>query len=142
MNQLSTSTAPRSLEELKVASKQFVELLPDGASDDLQAFFDEIFSSALAAIAAVDPHEAICYPLGGESPLAGKFLDSVSRQEIRDELRSAVIPLLLTVFVQKTLSEKQSKQLLMLLTAHFGLSKHEVAVEMLSAASTLAGFNK
>lgn len=137
MNQISTSIAPRSLEELKVASKQFIELLPDDASDDLQSFFGEIFSSALSAIAAVDPHEAICYPLDVESPMAGKSLDSVSRQEIRDELRSALIPLLLTVFVQKTLSEKQSMQLLMLLVAHFGLSKQDVAAEMTRVASTL-----
>lgn len=137
MNQLSTSTAPRSLEELKVASRQFVELLPDDASDNLQSFFDEIFSSALSAIAAVDPHEAICYPLDMESPMAGKSLDNASRQELRDELRSALIPLLLTVFVQKTLSEKQIVPFLMLLAAHFGLSKHEVAVEMTTLASTL-----
>jgi len=137
MNQISCMTTPRSLDELKAASKHFVDLHGGDSENDLQAFFDEIFSSALIAIAAVDPHEAIYYPLDKETPMAGKTLDTASHQDLRDELRSAVIPLMLMVFTTNSLPEKQSMKLLMLLAAYFGLSKAEVAIEMTRAASNL-----
>jgi len=130
MNQISNSTPPRSLDELKVASKAYTELLPDDASNDLQAFFDEIFSSALAAIAAVDPYETPQLGIYDTSPMAGKSFETAGRQAISMEFRSAIMPLMLTMFMCQALTETQTMKFLRLAAAHFGMSKQDISREM------------
>lgn len=134
MNQFSTIAAPRSLDELKSASIKYTKLLHSGAGEELQAFFDEIFDSALVAVAAVDPHEAVLCSLTEPSPLAGKNLLSASRQQVRDEIRTALAPLLLLVYLNKQPTPGQIQKLLILLCAHFGLSPDDAVDEMFAVA--------
>lgn len=137
MNQTTTSTPPRSLDELKVASKAFTKLLPDGASNDLQAFFDEIFSSALSAIVAVDPYETPRLGLNDQSPMVGKSLDTADRQAISMEFRSEIMPLMLTMFMRQALTETETMKFLTLAAAHFGMSKQDISRELMEMAEQL-----